>query len=86
MQRRAEIQPFSNDLRLAHADDGSPYRYARFGFCTDVDRLLKRCVKLGTTIGITGRIFGDRADVDCASVDNFTTSFRQLEQSARCAV
>src|ERR1041384_3137494 len=52
VQRRAQFDSFLHYLRLSHRDHGRVDSDERFGFGAGVDHVLKRIVKLRTTVRI----------------------------------
>ena len=64
MQRRAELEAALDDLRLSHTDDGSFDGDVCLGLRANIEHFLKGVVKLRSTVGVSGRVLRDCADVD----------------------
>ena len=75
MQRRSQFQAPPDDFALFHLDDRGHDFDSRFRPRSGVNQLLKHAVIFRPAVRITGTIFRNRSDVDCARSNHFRPAY-----------
>jgi len=71
LERRVQLLPNTNNLRFRHGNDRGPDFDISRGLCAQINCSLEGLVEFRATVWVTGRIFGDGADIDVTAANYF---------------